>query len=400
MYPAYVKGPYMLRYRAYDETDRDTLYLDFLDGLSHLELEEVNEYTVALTKVALSFTYMDVYCEDPRILWFFPASERVHVTDELPQLPAEETLYVQRERLCGLEGGGFGRLSALYAFHNVFFFQGLLDGRDRERFKYAAITMGNAGGIGAVLAFSRRYKKAFERFGLRLVNRKDRVGRFKAEMLDKYFSLGLLAEDATDENTLMVENSLILTKTKCVYGTSGATDVSILSDSFRNEMDEYYDSIFAGKKMLGILIRGTDYISSGLDGARLMATVSQMLPTIHQWMDEDGYDRIFLATEDKDILAQMRDEFGKKVIVVSQERRSVSEFRPGEVMSDLEKKTYAPEEYDERLEDMTINYFYALYLLSRCDSFMCSGQCNGWDVVRDFNGGKFERCYKFQVGLS
>ena len=37
------------------------------------------------------------------------------------------------------------------------------------------------------------------------------------------------------------------------------------------------------------------------------------------------------------------------------------------------------------------------YLLSRCDSFMCSGQCNGWDVVNDFNGGKFQRSYKFSV---
>lgn len=130
-----------------------------------------------------------------------------------------------------------------------------------------------------------------------------------------------------------------------------------------------------------------------------MATVPQMVPTIQEWMEADGYDRIFLATEDKDILKQMRDEFGKKVIVVAQERHSVSEFKPGQVISEFEKETFSPDEYDEKVEDTTINYFYALYLLSRCDSFMCSGQCNGWDVVNDFNGGQFQRCFKFAVGV-
>lgn len=91
-------------------------------------------------------------------------------------------------------------------------------------------------------------------------------------------------------------------------------------------------------------------------------------------------------------------EGGDKVVVVAQERHSVSDFKSGQIISELEKESLSPEEYDARVEDKTINYFYALYLLSRCDSFMCSEQCNGWDVVNDFNGGKFQRCYKFSVG--
>lgn len=216
LYPAYIKGPYMAKYRMYDETDKETLYLKFLEGLRYLEFEELNEYTIALTRVVLSFTDMEVYCADPRIRWFLPEDARLHVENELPQLPPEKTLYVQK--------------------------------------RYA----------------------------------------------------------------------------------------------------------------------------SGLD-----------------WR---GYNRIFLATEDKEILRQMRDEFGDKVVVVAQERHSVSDFKSDQIINELEKETLSPEEYDARVEDKTINYFYALYLLSRCDSFMCFGQCNGWDVVNDFNGGKFQRCYKFSVG--
>ena len=129
-----------------------------------------------------------------------------------------------------------------------------------------------------------------------------------------------------------------------------------------------------------------------------MATVPQMLPTIHQWMDEDQYDSIFLATEDKDILEQMKTAFGKKVIAVAQERHSVSELKKDQILSDLEN-IYSEEEYDKMIEDTTVNYFYALYMLSRCDSFLCSGKCNGWDIVNEFNKGKFLRSYKFHVGI-
>ena len=65
---------------------------------------------------------------------------------------------------------------------------------------------------------------------------------------------------------------------------------------------------------------------------------------------------------------------------------------------EYEKKNTQTENYDTTVEDTTINYFYALYLLSRCDGFMCSGQCNGYFVVLAFDDGKFKKQYIFNVG--
>ena len=31
-YPKYMKGPFMAQYLSYDETDKDTLYIDFFQG--------------------------------------------------------------------------------------------------------------------------------------------------------------------------------------------------------------------------------------------------------------------------------------------------------------------------------------------------------------------------------
>ena len=42
------------------------------------------------------------------------------------------------------------------------------------------------------------------------------------------------------------------------------------------------------------------------------------------------------------------------------------------------------------MTDTTVNYFYALYILSRCDGFLTSSMCNGVFIVRAFNEGRFE----------
>ncbi|MBR3327946.1 MAG: hypothetical protein IKG22_11555 [Atopobiaceae bacterium] len=128
--------------------------------------------------------------------------------------------------------------------------------------------------------------------------------------------------------------------------------------------------------------------------------MNDMLPTIHQWMDEDGYDLIFLATEDQDILDQMRAEFGDKLRAIAQKRLRVSDLKEGQTISSYEEEHNQGDAYLEELEETTVNYFYALYILSQCESFMVSGQCNGWDVVNSFNQGKFRRAYKFQLGVT
>ncbi|MBR3746256.1 MAG: hypothetical protein IKN27_04775, partial [Selenomonadaceae bacterium] len=118
-------------------------------------------------------------------------------------------------------------------------------------------------------------------------------------------------------------------------------DENILTENFRAEMDEYADAVLGSHNVLGVLIRGTDYILSKMGGVRQMATVDDMLPTIREWIADDGYDLIFLATEDQDILERMKKEFGSMIRVVSQVRHSVRDFQNLKLLSDLEKKEQA-----------------------------------------------------------
>ena len=400
-YPSYIKPPFMAKYYNYDENDKATLYLSFFDGLNNMVFEELNEYTIAISKVILQFTDMEIWCADDRIRWFIDENPRLHILKELPDdIYEDDCFYIQEQFRMGMEDNNFNRLCSTYAFHNIFFLQWILNGKAFSQYKYMTLPIDATGGIGAILSGYKRFELAFGHFGLKFVAPdKDYFGKYPRELMERYFAANLWIEDANDDNTLWVPSILMLVKTAFYQRMPGLMDRSIIAPSFLAEMDEYYDGVFGGRKTLGVLIRGSDYIATGLSGSRKMASVEQMAPLIHKWMKDYGYEKIFLATEDADILAQMRKEFGKSMVALSQDRISVSDLKEGQIIADYEKE-HANGEYAEKLEDTTVNYFYALYLLSRCDAFMCSGQCNGWDTVISLNEDRFERSYKFAVGIN
>lgn len=95
----------------------------------------------------------------------------------------------------------------------------------------------------------------------------------------------------------------------------------------------------------------------------------------------------------------MREEFGNLIRIVSQERFNLDEFKTAKLIAELENEKYDPAEKEEHIEDMSVNYFYAMYTLSKCDSLIASGMSNGVDLIRCFNGGNFQNDYQFSVGV-
>lgn len=164
-YPKYVKPPFIARYPSYDETDTPTLYLEYLQQFERMMFEELNEYTIVLARVILTNTELDIWCRDERIYWFTGKSDRIHIVDTFPENRfADTTLYIQGQHRCGLEDGNFKRLSSVYAFHNVFFLQWILDGRDLENYKFLTLPISDSGGIGALLSAYTRNQALAERW--------------------------------------------------------------------------------------------------------------------------------------------------------------------------------------------------------------------------------------------
>ena len=138
-------------------------------------------------------------------------------------------------------------------------------------------------------------------------------------------------------------------------------------------------------------MRGTDYVIQNMLGSRVPVPTDECIQMIEERVNKYGYDYIFLATEDEDILTHMKNKFPGKILTVAQHRYKVSDFNNTDLIRDLELESYSGNEYYEAVDDMTANYFYAMYLLSRCESLFANCMCGGVDIANSFNQGRFAR---------
>ena len=174
----------------------------------------------------------------------------------------------------------------------------MLDGSSFSNYRFFTMPVNKTGGIGAVLSNYKTNQQAAATFGLKFVSPDvDHFGKFPRSMVEKYFSVDIWDAEANATNTLVVPNLVLFYKTKFYNGLMAFFDVNSIAKGFRQEMDEYYDAVLGDRKTLGILIRGSDYITSGLSGSRKMATVEQMIPKIYKWMEDYGYEKLFLPCE-------------------------------------------------------------------------------------------------------
>lgn len=389
-------GRVIPEYKTYDEDDIESLDIDFLNFNSQYIVLKLTEYSIAVARVVLKYTDKHVYFMDSRILWFLEENERLHV-GEMP-IEDENAIY-----LVGPLGSGYikgdtpsNKKSDIFVFNSLFFIQYLLNGRKRKDVKYIKLPLDNSSsGLSGLLISISGITIFAKEIGFDVCYNKETIGKFKVSELNKYFKINLYKEDSTKENTIETESVYFFFLTWRYYSLKEVVRTSILQDKFLQDLKEYADATIESRRALGVLIRGTDYKNVGFNGSRSQAAVKDMYPLIKQWMEDGKYDVIFLATEDLDVLKQMREIFKDKLITIAQERHTVDEFKKGQIINDFEKQIYSKEVYDERMMDTSINYFYALYLLSKCEAFMSSGQNNGYDTVVSLNEGKFERVHRF-----
>jgi hypothetical protein len=392
---------------SYDMTDPGKLYLALFDGFHSVFFEEVNEYTIGIAQVLLHFTNLKVCFMDERALLFLDPHERLEVlqsskrnsaavkqdTNEdknaVPVDPGQmRVMAAYQKNILDMD---FHAVDAVSLFYNVFAWQSFTD-LPFDKVKYIRLEMAYDEGIGSLLSNYTKCVNAFQPLGWETVLKKG-ASRYKDQLLNRYFNLKFEGEDSDPSCMAVIDHFYSVAFLHFFRTAEGGFDASILRRSFLEEMDQYRDAVFAKRRMLGVLIRGTDYVINSMPANLRQADVEMMIPMIREWMQKYGYERIFLATEDKDILNRVRTAFPGKVLAVAQERYSISDFHGARFISELDQKEQ--EDADEVLEDTTVNYFYALYLLSCCDGFLCSGNCNGDNVVKSLNQNKFQHYYKF-----
>lgn len=380
-------------YNDYDENDDRTLNLSLIKRFGAIEIEDVTEYSVVIARIAAYMLNMQVYVTDSRISLFMSDLTIVQIVDELPG--RQDSMVITKDFLIGLYRGDVRRNSSIPLFSEIFFVQGLAEGKDISKVKYCQIEFDKIIGIGAILDTYNKMEALLAGFGIQCFL-KENCSRYSDEMLNRYFVLKKRPADANEDNTCVCAEFIKLYVIPTFQMMQIPLKETVIVDKFNQHMDEYYEAVFGNDKVLGVLVRGTDYKIAEVGASNKQASAEQLIPKIREWMDEYQFDKIFLATEDNDALDTMIHEFGKnKVRVIAQERFSVSDFKNVHLIKDLEKERRSGEAHQAALEDITINYFYALKLLAKCNSFIASGTCSGTKMVLGFNDGKFEHQYIF-----
>ena len=371
-------------YYFYDENDLSKINMYMLEGFDEIFFEEANEYTAIIAALALKNTKMQVTCRSANMRLFPWLSDKVKYSRK-PQ--TDNCLYVQHEHYPYFEDPQ--RYSTFDLFHSLFIMQWLTS-EPIKNIKYLSMMIRKTEGIGSILSTYSSISKALERYDIRPFIEPNST-RFSNELLTKYFNIGEVPEDSDENNTIYVKSFNAFVLNHFMDMCRSDVKLNMLKDTFVQQMKEYTDQIIGDKKVLGVLLRGTDIIIANYKGSYNPASIDDCIRIIKERMEKYGYDKIFVATEDSNFLEIMLNAFPGKVLAVAQERHRISDFKGIKYISDLEKKTYSGAAYYASVEDTTVNYLYAVYILSRCESFISNCVCSGSKLVTSFNEGRFVR---------
>ena len=166
---------------------------------------------------------------------------------------------------------------------------------------------------------------------------------------------------------------------------------------FNNEVSNYiereYEQLLAGKRTLGVLCRGTDYVKNRPRWHPIQPEVSEIIAEAKVKMQELSCEYLYLATEEKKIEDEFRAIFGDRIL--TNKRMYYDAFytlgndaRISGVHFERENDTYLK----------SLEYFSSIVLLSRCVALI-GGNCGGSRMAHCLNHGSYEYVNLFPLGL-
>lgn len=158
--------------------------------------------------------------------------------------------------------------------------------------------------------------------------------------------------------------------------------------AYVNRLQDELFGIGGGSHVLGLLCRGTDYIAKRPYAHRIQPTIEQIESKVDDFLNNHPVDRIFVATEDEDILAALCSHYGEKVVYIDCPRLRVT---PGESVAE----GYAKKKVNRKKNGL--DYFAAISLLSRCD-YLIAGKTMATQFIRTMRDRDFKSEFYWELG--
>ena len=161
-----------------------------------------------------------------------------------------------------------------------------------------------------------------------------------------------------------------------------------LSDKAINKLDCIYNNLIKdGDRVLGVLCRGTDYTQRRPSGHPVQPTAEMMIEKIDAVIKERGYNKIYLATEDKLIFNKFKFHYGEKIISIES---NLIDYNGKSWIN-----TLLPSDEQGKI-DKGMDYLMSIMILSRCKAFI-AGRTSGSMGVMLLTKG-FEYSYFYDLG--
>lgn len=120
-----------------------------------------------------------------------------------------------------------------------------------------------------------------------------------------------------------------------------------------------YAELFAKEdRVLGVLARGTDYLNPGV-GHAVQPSIQDIMTEIEKNMEQNHCHKVFVATEDENILKALQDKYKENLLYVEQKRyKGVQKDKLGHLS-----------DYVNDAIEMNRSYLAAMHYLSLCSCF-------------------------------
>lgn len=157
---------------------------------------------------------------------------------------------------------------------------------------------------------------------------------------------------------------------------------------FAPDIKEYllseYQKIFNNEKnVLGIIVRGTDFVETKPKGHAIQPTAEMIIAKVKEMQQNFEINKIYLATEDKKIYDKIKAEFNDLLI-------DNNSYKYDTVNGKLIYRVKAKRK--DHFYNLAKEYMLSLYLLSRCKYFI-GGRANGTLAVYMMTKGF--SCYEY-----
>lgn len=162
----------------------------------------------------------------------------------------------------------------------------------------------------------------------------------------------------------------------------------LIKDSIRNQVENWYRTVFANEdRVLGILCRGTDYLRLRPTGHPIQPSVEMMLDKAENLVNEWKCNKLYLCTEDGEIIDSFQHRFRNKVIFYNREYVK-------DTGTDYVTKVRFDRDDDARLQGE--EYLIQILLLTKCTCLL-AGACGGTVGAEILSNG-YEHEYIWDLG--